>query len=150
MDIEYNFDDQSSQLEDIIEYVSGAFKENLSEDKLDSYLDRFMVVEKNPIARVVPLFLKDIALKVVNYFKDMTITSSISNIGQIKMEEAFNPYIEKFIVGVSARRPQITMCSFNDNLVISFLSPFEESDVERIFFQELAKKGIGITISSNM
>ena len=150
MDIKYNFDKNSPEFKDIIEYVSGAFKDKLTEDKLDTYLDRFMVVEKNPIARIMPLFLKDIALKLVNFFKDMTITSSISNVGQIQMHESFNPYIEKFIVSVSARRPQITMCSFNDKLVISFMSPFEESDVERVFFQELAKQGIGVSISSNM
>ena len=150
MEIEYDFGNNSFELEEIIRYISNTFKENLREEKLDLYLERFMIVEKNPIARIIPLFFKDIALKVVNYMKDKTITSAISNIGQIKIHEQFNPYIDKFIVSVSSRRPQITMCSFDDNLVIGFSSPFEESDVERVFFQQLTKEGIDISISSNM
>lgn len=150
MEIEYNFEKQSSQLEDIIDYLAKTFKENLSEDNVDIYLERFMVIEKNPLARVVPLVLKDLALKAANVVNYMSITSSISNIGQIKMDEKFEPYIEKFIVSVSARRPQVTLCSYKDNLVISFMSPFEDTDIQSNFFQTLSNEGINITIASNL
>lgn len=150
MEISYDFDKNSSELEDIIDYISNAFKENLKEENLHIYLDRFMAIEKNPIARAIPLVLKDIALKIANFINDRTLSSSISNIGQIKIHEKFNPYIEKFIVSVSARRPQITLCSYNDNLVIAFMSPFEETDIQRVFFQSLAEEGIDISIASNM
>lgn len=150
MEIEYNFENNSPELEEIISYVSDSFKENLKEDKLDGYLERFMVIEKNPLARVIPLVLKDAALKIADYLNDMKVTSSISNIGQVKMHEKFNPYIEKFIVSVSARRPQITLCSYNDNLVISFMSPFEDTDIQSRFFQLLSKEGIQVSIVSNL
>lgn len=150
MEIEYNFEKNSPDLEEIIRYISNSFKENLSEDKLDKYLERFMVIEKNPVARIIPLVLKDIALKIADYLNDMKVTSSISNIGQIKMDEKFNPYIEKFIVSVSARRPQITLCSYNDNLVISFMSPFEDTDIQSRFFQLLSNEGIQVSIASNL
>lgn len=150
MEIAYNFDKNSPDLDEIIPYIGDAFKKNLTEENLDIYLARFMVIEKNPIARVIPLFLKDIALKIADFANDGSITSSISNIGQIKMHEKFNPYIEKFIVSVSARRPQITLCSYRDNLVISFMSPFEETDIQSTFFQLLSKEGIDVSIASNL
>lgn len=150
MEIEYNFEKNSSDLEEIIKYISQTFKEKLREDNLNKYLDRFMVIEKNPIARVIPLVIKDLALKIADFVNDMTVTSSISNIGQIKMHESFDPYIEKFIISVSARRPQITLCSYNDNLVISFMSPFEETDIQGNFFQLLTKAGIEVDIASNL
>jgi len=66
------------------------------------------------------------------------------------MPQEFDPYIRQFSVFTSARRPQITMCTYGDRLVISFASPFKETDIQRTFFQFLAKKGIEIEISSNM
>lgn len=150
MEIEYDFEKNSPELEDIITYVSNSFKENLSEENVGIYLDRFMIIEKNPIARAIPLVIKDIALKIANFVKDKTLTSSISNIGQIKMHEKFNPYIEKFIVSVSAKRPQITLCSFNDNLVIAFMSPYEDTEIQSNFFQMLSNEGIDITVVSNL
>lgn len=150
MEVEYNFEKQSPGLEDIIDYLGKTFKENLSEDNVDIYLERFMVIEKNPLARIVPLVIKDLTMKIANLVNYMSITSSISNIGQIKMDEKFEPYIEKFIISVSARRPQITLCSYMDNLVISFMSPFEDTDIQSTFFQALTKEGIDMTIASNL
>lgn len=109
-----------------------------------------MSLERNPFARIIPLTIKDYALRIANIFNDRSITSTISNIGRINMPPEFEPYIEQFSICVSSRRPQITMCSYGDRLVISFTSPFEESDIQRIFFQFLANNGINVEIVSNL
>ena len=108
-----------------------------------------MSLERNPIARIIPLPLKDITLKIADYFNDRKMTTSISNIGQIKMPPEFSDYINKFTICVSARRPKITLCSCKDNLVISFTSPFENTDIQRIFFQYLTTNGVDVEITSN-
>ena len=94
--------------------------------------------------------VKDIALKVANRIKDRQITSSISNVGRIIMPKEFEPYIRKFSVFVSARRPQIVLCSYLDSLVVSFTSPFQDTDLQRTYFQFLTDKGIEVGISSNL
>jgi len=141
MDISYNFEKDSENLESIIKKVSECFNNELSEETLTFRLNKFMLVEKNPIARIIPLDLKDLAMKVVNHFTDRGLTTSISNTGRITMPKEFNKYIDEFSLCVSVRRPQITMCSFNDRLVISFSSPYAESDIQRNLFQFLGKKG---------
>ena len=65
------------------------------------------------------------------------------------MPPEFNEYIKKFTLCVSARSPKITLCSYKDNLVISFTSPYEETDIQRIFFQYLTNNGIDVEITSN-
>jgi NRPS condensation-like uncharacterized protein len=150
MNISYDFGKNSNSLEDIIKSVHESFKNGLTKEKLDLHLYRFMSLERNPITRIIPLPIKDFALKIANYINDMRITTSISNIGQIKMPSEFSEYINKFTICVSARRPQITLCSYKDNLVISFTSPFEETDIQRIFFQYLTNNGIDVQITSNL
>ena len=150
MNVSYNFGDGSPDFADIIQSVSESFKKGLTKEQLDQHLDKFMSLESNPIARVIPLSLKDISLRIGNRVNDRKITSSISNIGRLIMPTGFDTYIRQFSICVSARRPQITLCSYGDRMVISFTSPFEETDIQRTFFQFLSKKGIEIQISSNV
>lgn len=150
MNIQYDFSQESPTLEDIIVSVSESFKKELTKEKINEHLDELMALEKNPLARLIPLPLKDITLKTANYLGDRHITSSISNVGRIIMPKEFEPLIHKFSVFVSARRPQIVVCSYLDNLVISFISPFHEADIQRIFFQFLTDRGIEVSISSNL
>lgn len=150
MTISYDFKNNPDDLETIIESVADNFKENLAEDKILRHLNKFMTLEQNPIARIMPLPVKDLSLRIADKFNDRRISSSISNIGRIQLPEVFNDYVNQFSVCVSSRRPLITLCSYNDRLVISFTSPFEETDIQSRFFQFLTHKGIKIDILSNL
>ena len=150
MNIIYDFGTKSSELKEIIANVSESFKKGLTKEKMNVKLDQLMALEKNPFARVIPLPLKDFTLKMGNMVNDNRLTSSISNIGRLMMPPEFEPYIHQFSICVSARRPQIVLCSYGDRLVISFTSPFQETDIQRIFFQFLTKAGIEVEVSSNL
>ncbi|HCW72792.1 MAG TPA: hypothetical protein DHM90_02240, partial [Clostridiaceae bacterium] len=150
MNIRYDFAKESHDLHDIISSVSESFKKELTKEKINAHLDELMSLEKNPFARIIPLPLKDITLKTANFLGDRHITSSISNVGRIVMPKEFEPFIRKFSIFVSARRPQIVICSYLDELVINFISPFHDTDIQRIFFQFLTEHGISVAISSNL
>lgn len=150
MNIQYDFSKESHDLQDIITSVSESFKNELTKEKINAHLDELMSLEKNPFARIIPLPIKDIALKIANALGDRHITSSISNVGRIVMPKEFEPFIKKFSIYVSARRPQIVICSYLDELVINFISPFHDTDIQRIFFQFLTEKGVTVAISSNI
>lgn len=137
-------------LEEIITNVEAQFKSEISLPHIKEHVAHLMSLEKNPLARIIPLPIKDIALKTANALKDRKITSSISNVGRITMPKEFRPYIEKFSVFVSARRPQIVLCSYEDHLVVSFTSPFHETELQRLFFSFLTEKGIDVIISGNL
>ena len=150
MNISYNFENSSAELSDIIASVTESFKDGLSMENLNKHLAELMSLEKNPMTRIIPLTLKDYTLKIANIVADRSVTSSISNIGRIVMPPEFTPYIHQFSICVSARRPQIVLCSYGDRLVISFTSPFQDTDIQRIFFQFLTHRGIGVEITTNL
>lgn len=150
MNVSYDFKNDNSSLEDIIVSVKEQFNKGLTKEELNRHLDSLMSLEKNPLARIIPLTIKDYTLKIANYFKSRSITSSISNIGRIMMPPEFEPYIHQFSICVSARRPQIVLCSYGDRLVVSFTSPFEETDIQRNFFQFLSAYGVEVEIASNL
>lgn len=149
MNISYDFNN-STDFKDIINNVSEGFRKRLTKEQLDKQLNHFMSLEKNLFTRVIPLTIKDYVLRIADKLNDRKITSSISNIGKITMPKEFSAYIKQFSICVSARRPLITLCTYEDKLVISFTSPFEETDIQKTFFQFLSQKGIEIEITSNL
>lgn len=150
MNISYNFQNSSSEFEDILKYVDKEFKKGLEKENIHLKLARFMKLEKNPLARIIPLVIKDFFMKIADKFNDNSISSSISNIGRIKTAKEFENYIKQFSICVSARFPKITFCSYKDRLVITFTSPFIETDIQRVFFQFLSSKDIKIEMTSNI
>ena len=150
MSISHGVHNQDLNLDEIIQNVNNSFKENLTKEALDKKLNHFMSLEKSIFTRIVPLTIKDYVIHAATKLDDKKITSSISNIGKIIMPEEFSDYIKQFSICVSARRPLITLCTYDDRLVISFTSPFEETDIQRTFFQFLSEKGIEIEITSNL
>ncbi len=149
MKVPFHFGNGTYDFVNVIDAVSKAFTDNLTENYLRDRLDRLISFEQNPFIRLIPLPLKDLLLRLVARFKYSEITSSISNLGRISMPEEMEPFIRQFTVCVSAPRPQVTMCSYKDRAVISFTSPFRETDIQRTFFRFLTKQGIQIEISSN-
>jgi len=150
MNISYDFQNNSSEFKDIVAYLDKEFKKGLEEGNIHLKLARFVKFEKNPITRIIPLTIKDFFMNMANKLTDNNISSSISNIGRIKTAKEFESYIKQFSLCISARTPKITFCSYNDRLVITFTSPYIETDIQRVFFQFLSNRDIKIEITSNI
>jgi hypothetical protein len=99
--------------------------------------------------RVVPLAIKDIVLRFANRLNDKGITAALSNVGKISINPELASYVRMFNCFVSAKRPQIAICSYQDNLLVSFTSPFGGTDIQKNFFRYLSSENIPITISTN-
>ncbi len=150
MNITYDYKKDGEDFQEIIQIVKDSFEYNLNTEQVNLHLNKFMSIEKNPFARPIPLPIKNIALKIADKLNDRKITSSISNVGRVSIPSEFKKYIKQVSVCVSARRPLITFCSYEDTIVISFTSPFTETDIQRRFFKSLSDQGMEIEILSNI
>ena len=147
--ISYDFSSSSDELEDIIAEVKSSFERELTKENLEKHMNRLLSLEHNAFMRVVPLVIKDKILRLATRLSDKGITATLSNVGKISISPELAPYINMFNCFVSARRPQIAICSYQNNLVVSFTSPFIGTDIQKNFFRYLADENIPITISSN-
>jgi hypothetical protein len=149
INIGYHFD-HGDELKPLIQSVDEDLKKRLTTEQLNYQLYKFIAVERNPFTRIVPLPIKNSIIRLAVKSFDRYTTSNISNVGKIQMPSEFASSIRQFSVCTSVRRPQITMCSYLDRTLISFTSPFEETDLQRTFFRMLSKMGIDVEISSNI
>lgn len=112
-----------------------------------------MGIERNPVIRALPLFVKNLGVSVSFFFTaEQTTSSLITNLGAVDIPDEMKPYVEKFIFmpapgKLNAARCGVATC--NNNLVITFSDSFAENDVERAFFTALVKMGLHVKIESN-
>lgn len=149
INVSYNFSQRSGEFSDIVEAVSDEFKRYLTFEHLSDKINSYSKVEHNALAKIVPLFFKDIFIKAAHDLSALEVTSSLSNIGAVKMPEILQDYINVFDMCTATNKISICMCSYMDKISISFTSPFINSDIQRNFFRQLSGMGIDVEISTN-
>lgn len=148
--IEYKFENDNDDLKQIIKNVDKQFKEKLELENLNIQMNSFAVLENIFIIRLVPVFIKDVVLKYFHKRSRKEQTIALSNVGIVEMPEELQKYIKLFDVMTSTDCTQICMCSYLDNMALSFTTHFIDSEIEKNFFQELSKNDINITINTNI
>jgi len=148
-DIKYNFHDNKDTLEDIIKCSKEYFAEHLNEEYLQNRLNKLLSYERNFLIRLVPLALKNLYMNIAYSFASREFTAAVSNMGKISMPDEAKPYIRLFDVFCSTEKIQMCMCSYEDNMNISFTSPFVSTDIQCGFFRQLINMGIDVEISAN-
>ena len=137
----------SDNLEEIIKYVDKNLKKELKKDNLFKTMNKYATFEHNFLIRLIPLFVKYFILKII--IKFVKTTSTVTNLGIIKVDDSIKDYIDSFEVYVSTDKMQISMCSYLDKLNIAFTSMFDNMDIIKCFYRKLSSFGIDIIITSN-
>ena len=149
MNVGYYLGKKNIDLKELIKSLNEKFQRQLSEEQVNRHLNWLISLERNPLTRVVPLPLKKYSLRIGNMVLDMGITAAVSNVGRISMPSELEKYICQFSIIPNVKRPQMAICTYGDRLVVSFASPFEETELQKTFFKSLSQMGIKIEISSN-
>ncbi|NLJ57965.1 MAG: hypothetical protein GX339_03865 [Tissierellia bacterium] len=150
INVSYDFSKGSSELDQVIESLKKEFKENLSPEVLERRINKLASLENNFIIRMIPLAIKDLVLKIANSIVDRSYTSTLSNVGVVNMPADLKPFIYSFDIFVSTNKLQACVCSFENQLRISFTSAFVSREIQRRFFKTLTDMGIPVVIESNV
>ena len=149
---EFNPQKKDYSFREVVEIVARSIKDQISKDKLEDLFSYSVSNQKNLFMRPVPLPIKNIAIKAVYTQSALANTTTITNIGNIKLEEAYEPYVEMFhsFIPMSKGQPMKgTICSYKDTLVFSFTSILSDTSVQRAFFRKIAEEGVDVTIQTN-
>lgn len=149
INVGYNFSENSNDLKDVISFLNTKFKESLTPENLSKRINSLSSLEQNYFLRLIPLKVKDFALRIASSIVDKGNTSTLSNVGKIEMPDELKPYISSFDIFVSTNKLQACICSYEDILRVSFTSAFISTDIQRRFFRKLTSLGIKIDVIAN-
>lgn len=143
---EYTFPEILRQLSLYLRYIN-------NEKNLQSMMNGNAAIEKNPLLRVTPSFLKDFGINVLYKITGEKATSSlISNIGLIKAPKEMEPYIDKMSLVLAQGMVNAARCgvvSYNGTLALSVTNIYESTAVQKAIFTTFVKEGIPVKIESN-
>lgn len=148
----FRAENQKYTLEEIIRIVDESLKEQITRENLDSLISYNVSNQKNMMLRVVPLFIKRIGVKWVYRASALANTSTVTNIGNLKISEPYRPYVAGYSAVLSMTKGQNMKCSissYQNQLVYTISSKMTDHSVQKRFFQTLSKEGISVTVETN-
>lgn len=139
--------------EEILVQVHYYMRYYLNDKFLNADITTNAAVTKNPLIRVVPLFIKDIVVR--QFYKriqDKQSSAGLTNLGVVDAPEEMKKHVERFDVLMGqpfSARTNCAVVSYGNTLSISFASSIVEAEVERQFFRKLVQDGIHVKIETN-
>jgi hypothetical protein len=138
--------------EEVLSAIRQSLKSQIQKKHLEDLFSYSVSNQRSHLLRPVPLFLKNIVMRLVYDRSAYANTSTITNIGSIHVDELYQPYIEGFTAFIAMSKGQSikgTVCSYRDTLVFTFSSIFSEATVQRAFFRKIAADGVEVEIETN-
>lgn len=138
--------------DEVVQIVKGSLRSQVNKEHLEQLFSYNVSNQMNIIARAVPLPLKNLAIKTVYTSAALANTTTVTNIGNIKVEPEYEPYIESWHAILAMSKGQDlkgTVCSFKDQLTFTFSSVLEETHIQRRFFRTMVEEGVDVEVESN-
>lgn len=129
-------------LDELARQVNAQLKAATEPDQLKRRMNRMVALEKNPLLRFSPLFVKDAVLGIVDRLVANETTTTVSNLGPVRIDARLAPYVRSVNVLTSATGMKFTVCSFGDDLSIGITSCFSGNDVAKNFCRTFSERGI--------
>lgn len=143
---EYTFPEIVKQLSLYLRFIN-------NEKELQAMMNGNMGIERNPLMKIVPSFLKDFGVSVVYKIAGEKATSClISNVGIIKTPKEMEQYIEKLVLVMGPAMINGARCgslSYKGTLAFTVSNIYMSTKIQREFFTTLVKFGIPVKIESN-
>ena len=109
--------------------------------------------ERSPVLRVMPLFIKNIAMKAVfDTVGECKSCLCLSNLGRVELPEVMTPYVTRmdFIIGVQARAPHnCGVITWNGTAYINCIRNIREPALELAFYRVLHRLGLPVKVESD-
>ena len=109
--------------------------------------------ERSSVLRVMPLFIKNIAMKAVfDAVGECKSCLCLSNLGRVELPEVMASYVTRmdFIIGVQARAPHnCGVITWNGTAYINCIRNIREPALELAFYRVLHRLGLPVKVESN-
>lgn len=119
-------------------------KANLTPEKIKAQMDNFEKMERMVPIRMVPLFIKQHAVRRGSLRSDEKVSIVLSNLGVQKPPAELCPYIENYSAFCSSKNLFCTVSSYNGILTLGVTSPYASTRVLKNFVRGLTDEGMWV------
>ena len=144
--------EEAYTFEEVLEIIQKSLKSQIQKDNLEEIFSSSVSNQKNKLLRMIPLVVKNLVMRLVFNQTALAHTTTITNVGFVKVEPVYEPYIKMFRSFIAISKGQSlkgTINSYQDTLVFTFSSLFSDTSVQREFFRKIASDGVTLQIETN-
>ena len=139
-------------LDNILKLVKNDFEELLKPEEISKTMSLNVKLGNNFFIKIIPLFLKQIFVRLSYLEIRKYTTTTFSNIGRIGIIAEYQKYIDQFLFLIAPERVEkikCSTCSFEDKMFFTFTSVLRDINVEDEFEKILIEQGIKVKRESN-
>ncbi len=141
--------------EEIIRSVQYQIRQNTEEKQISRFLSSNVSYEKYFIVRILPLFIKRMAIaSIYRGIASKRLTGIITNPGRVALPKEIEDMVDYFeMIPTPPNRKLKVSCgviSFRNTLRICFFNITESALLERLIFRQLAGEGIHVKILKDL
>lgn len=149
---EFHPTEEEYTFEQVLEIIQKSLKEQIHKDHLEDILSFGVTSQKIKLVRMMPLPIKNFGMRLIYNRTALAHTSTITNVGFVQVDPAYEPYIKMFRSFIAMSKGQSlkgTINSYQNTLVFTFSSIFADTSVQKEFFRKIASDGVSVQIETN-
>jgi len=138
--------------EEIVGIAKESLRKQITKENLESIFSFNVSGQQILLARTVPLVFKNIGLRAIYGRSAVANTTTVTNMGQVKVPDDYAMYIESFQCFLSFSKGQglkLGIASFQDVLTLSFSTAFSDTTLIMEFLRKLSELGAEAAIETN-
>ena len=137
-------------VDSILEEIRPQFEKQLNTEFLQRRINYYVAFEKNFAIRILPLFIKNLAFKLIYFLQSNRITTTyISNLGPVDLPEEMHNYVKDVDFVNTGEKIYMTMATIRNRLNIMFSTRLRDHSIIYTFLKELQEKNIDIVLQTN-
>lgn len=149
----YDWNKGEMDVSELAKLAQKQIQEGTKKEILDKIIHDNVKSEKNFLLKPVPLFLKNIIMRLV-YVKvgENLQTVDLSNLGLVNLPNNLKNYVKKITFAIAPTfscENQTGVIGFNDKLYITFSRNYTETSIEKNFIRHFTDKGVDVKVFSN-
>lgn len=149
---EFAPEEESYSYERILQIVRDSLRAQINKEHLEDLFSYSVSNQKNVALRMIPLFIKNLGMRLVYDRSALANTATVTNIGNVQADEPYQPYIhmfQAFIAMSKGQRLKGTIASYNGMLAFTFSSVYADTSVQKRFFRSIVEDGVSVEVETN-
>lgn len=135
-------------LESLAKEYDAKLKNILQPEQIRSQMDHYQFLEHLFFIRMIPLFIKQPVVRFFSKKEGKRVSAVISNLGVMKLPTPMQQYVRKYTAFCSHSELFMTICSYQDEMVLGITSGYRNTGVLKNFVRSFSKEGIPVTLQA--
>ncbi|MCR5503717.1 MAG: hypothetical protein K6F53_11990 [Lachnospiraceae bacterium] len=149
---EYLSDGEVHEFPEVVSAIDQSLKSQIGKEHLEDLFSYSVSNQENLWLRLFPLPVKSFAMRIVYNQSALANTATMTNIGEIPVDETYKPFIERFHANIAMSKGQYlkgTICAYEGAYVFTFSTILADTSIERAFLSRLRKDGVPVSVETN-